>query len=47
MLAHLSTKSKQIFLACGHNMEIEDPAGVSDAILKVVYAARHHGGSLD
>jgi len=43
MLGRLSTNSRQIFLKCGHNMELEDPAGVADAIGKVVEAARHGG----
>ncbi|HVT98647.1 MAG TPA: alpha/beta hydrolase [Acidobacteriaceae bacterium] len=43
MLARLSKKSKQVFLHCGHNMEIEDPAGVADAIQQAVEAARHRG----
>lgn len=43
LLAHLSGRNRQIFLDCGHNMELEDPAGVADAIRKVVEAARHRG----
>ena len=39
-LARLSTRGRQIMLECGHNMELEAPAGVADAIGQVVDAAR-------
>jgi pimeloyl-ACP methyl ester carboxylesterase len=39
-LARLSSNSAQIFLNCGHNMEIEDPAGVTAAIRHIVDAIR-------
>jgi pimeloyl-ACP methyl ester carboxylesterase len=42
-LKRLSSNSRQIILSCGHNMELEDPAGVADAIQKVEDAARHGG----
>jgi pimeloyl-ACP methyl ester carboxylesterase len=42
-LARLSSNSRQIVLSCGHNMELEDPVALSDAISKVVEAARHGG----
>lgn len=40
-LARLSINSKQIFLNCGHNMDLEDPAGVAAAIREMVDAVRH------
>jgi pimeloyl-ACP methyl ester carboxylesterase len=43
MLTRLSSNSRQVILKCGHNMELEDPAGVADAIQRVVEAARHGG----
>jgi pimeloyl-ACP methyl ester carboxylesterase len=39
-LAHLSTNSRQILVASGHNMNLEDPAAVSDAIRQAVEAVR-------
>jgi pimeloyl-ACP methyl ester carboxylesterase len=39
-LAHLSTNSRQILVPSGHNMNLEDPAAVSDAIHQVVKAVR-------
>jgi pimeloyl-ACP methyl ester carboxylesterase len=42
MLARLSTNAKHIFLKCGHNMELEDPAGVSLAISEVIKAVNSH-----
>jgi pimeloyl-ACP methyl ester carboxylesterase len=43
MLTRLSRRSKQVFLNCGHNMDLEDPKGVTDAIRNVVQQVR--GGS--
>jgi len=42
MLARLSTNAKHIFLKCGHNMELEDPAGVSSAVSEVINAVKGH-----
>jgi pimeloyl-ACP methyl ester carboxylesterase len=39
-LAHLSTNSRQILVPSGHNMNLEDPAAVSDAIYQAVEAVR-------
>jgi pimeloyl-ACP methyl ester carboxylesterase len=39
-LAHLSTNSRQIVVPSGHNMNLEDPAAVSDAIHQAVEAVR-------
>ena len=39
-LTHLSTNSRQILVPSGHNMNLEDPAAVSDAIHQVVEAVR-------
>lgn len=41
-LARLSTNSVQIFLNCGHNMNLEDPYGVTAAIRHMVDAVRHN-----
>jgi pimeloyl-ACP methyl ester carboxylesterase len=41
-LAELSTNSKQIIVPAGHNMEVESPADVTDAIRRVVESVRHH-----
>lgn len=41
LLATLSNNSKQVLLTCGHNMELEAPADVADAILRMVTAVRH------
>ena len=43
MLAKLSNNSKQTILRCGHNMELEDPVAVSDAIHEVITVVRHKG----
>jgi pimeloyl-ACP methyl ester carboxylesterase len=42
MLARLSTDSKQTILPCGHNMELEDPAAVTEAVQEMVNALRHN-----
>jgi len=42
MLARLSKDSKQTILPCGHNMELEDPAAVTEAIHEMVNALRHN-----
>lgn len=42
MLARLSTNAEQIFLKCSHNMELEDPAGVSSAISEVITVINGH-----
>jgi pimeloyl-ACP methyl ester carboxylesterase len=39
-LAHLSTNSRQILVPSGHNMNLEVPAAVSDAIHQAVEAVR-------
>ena len=39
-LAQLSTNSRQIMVPCGHNMHLEDPSAVSDAINQAVEAFR-------
>jgi pimeloyl-ACP methyl ester carboxylesterase len=39
-LARLSSNSIQIFLNCGHNMDLEDPSGVTAAIRRIVEAVR-------
>lgn len=39
-LAHLSTNSRQILVPSGHNMNLEDPAAVSDAIHQAVESIR-------
>lgn len=39
-LAHLSTNSRQIIVPSGHNMNLEDPAAVSDAIHQAVETVR-------
>ncbi len=41
-LATLSTNSKQIFIASGHNMELQAPDSVASAIREVVDAVRLH-----
>jgi pimeloyl-ACP methyl ester carboxylesterase len=43
MLARLSTNSRHIILPCGHNMELEDPGAVADAIHEVINALRRNG----
>jgi pimeloyl-ACP methyl ester carboxylesterase len=40
-LTQLSTNSKQIVLQCGHNMHLEAPEEVAEAIREVVEAVRH------
>jgi len=42
-LAQLSSNSRQITLKSGHNMEVEAPNDVTDAIRKMVEAVRHGG----
>jgi pimeloyl-ACP methyl ester carboxylesterase len=42
-LTLLSTNSKQIIVHSGHNMELEAPDDVGNAIRSVVEAVRHHG----
>lgn len=43
MLVSLSTNSKQVILRTGHNMNLEAPDAVTDAIREVVQAARSKG----
>jgi len=43
MLALLSSNSKQIIVHSGHNMELEAPGDVTEAIRKVIDAVRHSG----
>jgi hypothetical protein len=40
-LTRLSTNSRQIVLPCGHNMHLEAPKEVAEAIREVVEAVRH------
>ena len=40
MLASLSSNRKQIFIRCGHNMELESPPSVAAAIQEMVQAVR-------
>ena len=41
-LAHLSTNSRQILVASGHNMNLEAPDDVASAVRQVVTAVRTH-----
>jgi hypothetical protein len=42
MLLSLSTNSKQLILHTGHNMNLEAPDDVANAIREVVTAVRRH-----
>jgi hypothetical protein len=41
-LVLLSSNSKQVIVHSGHNVNLEAPEGVSNAIREVVNAVRHH-----